>query len=192
MGREGLSVMKIESTRDSKRLLIAHDDVIQNDRTCLEYLNKEATEKHLKQKLKPTQLLLSMRRSSESTPSSIPDWVPHPVPKGAPSPPEEKTLFDRLYPWSWSFGHDPNLTTMGERRNSAFRLLHHNRPIQRPRTAVLSISHWDPKIPKPEDDNDQEQRTMTKDSPGGDHCALGTHLTLWWSSLRPGSVGPCC
>ncbi|KAI2645722.1 Biotin synthase [Labeo rohita] len=71
------------------------------------------------------------------------DRAPHPISKGAPSHPTEKTHFGRLYPGSYPFGHDPKLMTIGESRNvdrpvnrelrlTAQLFLHHDRPVQRP------------------------------------------------------------
>ena len=73
--------------------------------------------------------LLSMWSSSGSTPSS--------------SRMTEETHYSRLYPGSYSFGHDPKFMTIGESKNvdwpvnrelrlSTQLSLHHDRPIQRP------------------------------------------------------------
>ena len=45
------------------------------------------------------------------------DRAPHPISKGAPRNPAEETHFGRLYPGSYSFGHDPKFMTIGEGRN---------------------------------------------------------------------------
>ena len=45
------------------------------------------------------------------------DRAPHPISKGAPRHPAEETHFGRLYPGSYSFGHDPKFMTIGEGRN---------------------------------------------------------------------------
>ena len=45
------------------------------------------------------------------------DRTPHPISKGAPRHPAEETHFSRLYTGSYSFGHDPKFTTIGEGRN---------------------------------------------------------------------------
>ena len=70
------------------------------------------------------------------------DRALHPISKGAPRHPAEETHFSRLYPGSYSFGHDPKFMTIGEGRNvdwpvnwelrlSTQLSLHHDRPIQR-------------------------------------------------------------
>ncbi|XP_048014255.1 chymotrypsinogen A-like isoform X1 [Megalobrama amblycephala] len=50
------------------------------------------------------------RLYSELLPS---DRAPHPISKGAPSHPAEEAHFDRLYPGSCSFSHDPKLIVCG-------------------------------------------------------------------------------
>ena len=45
------------------------------------------------------------------------DRAPQPISKGAPCHPAEETDFSRLYPGSYSFGHDPKFMAIGEGRN---------------------------------------------------------------------------
>ncbi|MEQ2220455.1 hypothetical protein ILYODFUR_005639 [Ilyodon furcidens] len=61
--------------------------------------------------------LLSMWRSSGSTPSSSHMTEFHTISKGVPGHPTEEAHFSRLYPGSRSFGHDPKFMAIGEGRN---------------------------------------------------------------------------
>ena len=50
---------------------------------------------------------------------SLPDVrAPHPISKAEPSHPAEETHFGRLYPRPHSFGHYPELMTIGEGWNT--------------------------------------------------------------------------
>ena len=73
---------------------------------------------HLKQMPKPPQLapldVKEQRLYSELLPG---DRAPHPISKGAAHHPVEETHFSRLYPGSYSFGHDPKFMAIGEGRN---------------------------------------------------------------------------
>ena len=44
------------------------------------------------------------------------DRAPHPISKEAPRHPAAETHFSRLYPGSYSLGHDPKFMTVGEGR----------------------------------------------------------------------------
>ncbi|KAL0146834.1 hypothetical protein M9458_057773, partial [Cirrhinus mrigala] len=81
--------------------------------TCPEHLPREASRRHPEQMPEPPQLasldVKEQRVYSELLPS---DRAPHPISKGAPSHPTEKTHFGRLYPGSYPFGHDPKLMTI--------------------------------------------------------------------------------
>ncbi|XP_048014247.1 chymotrypsin-like protease CTRL-1 isoform X2 [Megalobrama amblycephala] len=75
---------------------------------------RESSRRHPEQMPEPPQLtplnVEEQRLYSELLPS---DRAPHPISKGAPSHPAEEAHFDRLYPGSCSFSHDPKLIVCG-------------------------------------------------------------------------------
>ncbi|XP_062311935.1 uncharacterized protein LOC134016604 [Osmerus eperlanus] len=112
--------------------------------TCPEHLTREASRWHPYQMPEPPQLAPldaeEQRFYSEPLPD---DRASHPISKGEPGHPAEKTHFGRLYSRSRSFGHYPQFVTIGEGRNvdrlvnrelrlSTQLLLHHNGPMQSP------------------------------------------------------------
>ncbi len=83
--------------------------------TCLENLQREASRRHPNQMPGPPQQA-SFDTKEQPLNSELPPDVraPHPTSKAEPSHPTEKTNFSRMYPRSHSFGHDPQLMTIGE------------------------------------------------------------------------------
>ncbi|MEQ2255054.1 hypothetical protein ILYODFUR_009835 [Ilyodon furcidens] len=86
--------------------------------TCPEHLTREASRTHPNQMPEPPQLapldVEKQRLYSEPLPD---DRASHLISKGEPRHPAEETHFDRLYPGSRSFGHDPKLMTIDDGRN---------------------------------------------------------------------------
>ena len=85
--------------------------------TCQEHLPREASHKHPIQMPEPPQLaLLNVEEQRLYSELLLGDRAPHPISKEAPRHPAAETHFSRLYPGSYSLGHDPKFMTVGEGR----------------------------------------------------------------------------
>ena len=84
-------------------------------RTCLKDLPREASRRHPHQMPEPPQLAPLDMKEQRLYSESLPDVrAPHPISKAEPGHPAEETHFSRLYSRSRSFGHYPELMTIGE------------------------------------------------------------------------------